>query len=599
MTSPSWLSQSLYVEVRDGTKLAVEIYFPAIDGSAVANPLPVVWTYDCYHHSPSTVNGVDEWLDRLPWLRDALGDNLMRLVEEAEKNLPSSRLEQTPWLQTLVEHQYIVAFVDVRGTGNSFGTKQAPLTEEEALDTYDMTEWFAAQPWCTGSVGMFGRSYLGVTQFLAASTSPPHLKAIFPEMALFDLYSFARPGGLFRHDFATNWSRALNASRSAPLTESLDNDAEGALLRQAREQHLANRDLYEMFVALPHRDSQDSPSGMRPYIDCNPARRLEEIRRSGVPIYHLAGWRDPLPRDAFLWFRNLDNPQRLIIGPWAHTGSVGIDLAEEHLRWYDYWLKDIDTGITEEAPIHFYTIGAPPGTAWKETWHWPPLEASPTRYYLHQGRSGAIKSVNDGLLLPTPPLTQMAQDDYTVDFTTSSGRATRWTNAYGGPFGYPDMAENDAKGLTYTTPPLSEMMEVTGHPLLHVWVSCDAGDIALFANLEEVDPDGYSNYVTEGALLASHRLTHDAPFDNLGLPYHRSYAQDEAPLTGEPVELVFDLHPISIVFQEGSRIRLTLTCADKDNVLTPAAPNAPVMTVYRNSVYSSFLILPVIPSSSA
>ena len=165
---------SQYVATRDGIRLAVDIIRPAENGKAVDNPHPVIWTHTRYHRANMEEGKVISALDG-------------------------------PGIQRIVKHGYVVGIVDVRGGGASFGIRKTAFSEEEALDAYDIIEWFASQEWCDGNIGMFGRSYLGITQYFAASKAPPHLKAIFPEMAMFDVYSFTYPGGTFRDDFIEKW----------------------------------------------------------------------------------------------------------------------------------------------------------------------------------------------------------------------------------------------------------------------------------------------------------------------------------------------------------------------------------------------------------
>ena len=123
----------------------------------------------------------------------------------------------------------------------------------------------------------------------------------------------------------------------------------------------------------------------------------------------------------------------------------------------------------------------------------------------------------------------VAVDRYQVDPGTSSGAASRWTNGYGGPFGYRDLRSNDARGLTFTSAPLAKDLEIIGHPVADLWVSSDQPDAALFVYLEDVHPGGYSQYVTEGALRLSHR-EEQRPRGYLDLPYHRGDAADVRPL---------------------------------------------------------------------
>jgi putative CocE/NonD family hydrolase len=155
------------------------------------------------------------------------------------------------------------------------------------------------------------------------------------------------------------------------------------------------------------------------------------------------------------------------------------------------------------------------------------------------------------------------------------------------------MQNNDRKGLTYTTAPLKNAIEVTGHPVIHLWITSSVDDGDFFAYLEEVDNSGVSRYISEGMLRASHRKLHPAPFNNLGLPYHRSFQEDIEKLPSEPAELVFDLLPISKVFVAGNRIRITITCADKDNAYTPEVIPAPTVRLFRNASVSSYIKLPI------
>lgn len=563
-----WTRVSEYVAARDGTKLAVDIFRPVQNGQPVEEPLPVIWTYDRYHRA------------------------------DVRKGKLITQLDQEPWLRTMLHYGYVVGVVDARGSGASFGDVQEPFGIKEANDGYDITEWFAAQTWCSKRVGMFGRSYLGITQYLTAATAPPHLRAIFPEMAMFDLYSFLYGGGVFRSDFADKWGRLVKVLDTDNLAPSVDSDSNGEMLKQAIEMHRGNRNVPALFQPLPFRDSVDSQTGSKIYLANSPSQNLERVKKSGVAIYHLAGWNDMWPRDALLWFSNLNNPQKIIIGPWSHDDSRGFDLAAEHLRWYDYWLKGINNGVMDEPPIQYYTMGAGPGREWRSASKWPLPQATQTKYFFGGNKSGSVVSTNDGTLGSSQPAEKAGQDDYTLNYTTTSGSTSRWSNGYGQSFGYQNMLPNDQKGLTYTTARLADNTEVTGHPVAHLWVTTKAKDADFFLYLEEIDEFGASQYVTEGTLRASHRALSTPAYNNLSLPYHRSYKSDNVPLVDEPVELVFDLHPTSNIFNAGNRIRITITGADRDNTSTPEQTPSPVVSILRNSAHASYVTLPLVPVSA-
>lgn len=574
---------SQYITVRDGTKLATDIYFPTLEGIVAEKPLPLIWSLRRYHRI---------------------------LYDENEEIIIPVEF---PLLRRLLKHGYILAIVDVRGGGASYGSRRGEILPEEAEDGYDVNEWFANQSWCDGNIGMYGISYSGITQYLVAGKAPPHLKAIIPEMAMLDSYSFVYPGGVFKEEFITTWGERNIFLDKGRKPVPVDEDQDGSMMKAAVIQHQSNIDLLKLIEKSPYRDSETH--GEKWYTDWSPHAYIDGINKSGIAVYHMAGWYDLYPRDQLTWFNNLTVPQRLLMAPWSHnTGWMGVSGWEkmvepllgyepsyekilefhfvEMLRWYDYWLKGIDNGIMNEPSLHYYTMGEPKEKAWKTSTHWPLEKEKKVSYYLQSGPSGSINSVNDGNLSPTDPVSQRGHDEYKVDLSTTTGKATRWTNGYGGPINYPDMRENDSKALTYTTEPLNEPLEITGHPVLHLWVN-PSRDLDVFAYLEEVDLNGYSHYLTEGVLRVSHRALTKPTYKNMGLPYHRSYKEDILPITDEAVELVFDLHPISNIFDQGHRIRLTITCADKDNYQTRDISGQ--MMVYRNTKHSSFISLPIIP----
>ncbi len=578
-----WSSASRYVTVRDRTRLAMDLFRPTRNGEHAVERVPVVWTHHRYLRSMT------------------LGVSSLTV------------LDTIPWLKELLQHGYAVAAIDIRGTGGSFGVYEGLFTPNEARDAFDITEWLAAQPWCSGKVGMYGRSYLGVTQYLAAAEKPPHLVAIFPEMAPFDLYDFIYPGGIYRHDLLEQWSAIVHqldrpgASTRRPssvagawsLTRVRPVDGpEGAeLLKAALEQHLRNRDLADIFEPLAFRDDRDPVSKARPYRDWSPAERIADINASGVAVYTMGGWLDLFTRDALLWTANLTGPKKLVIGPWAHTEQQGLDQADERLRWFDHFLKGVDNGILDEPSIHYWLMGAPEGQAWQSTDQWPLATESRQSFYFASGPSGTIDSVNDGRLRPDAPTEEEALDRYTVDYSTTSGKPSRWSNGYGDGaqgFAYRDLRPSSRRSVTYTSDPLPADAEITGHPIVTLWLDSAAHDLDVFVRLEEVDAEGVPHYVTEGALRASHRATSEPPVAMLGLPYRSHRQKDIRALPEEPVELVFDLIPLSNLFDRGHRIRITISGADAENTRTPAQDPPPELRLHRSTGRASHVELPFI-----
>ncbi len=570
-TYDSWVRTSQYLTMRDGIRIAIDVIRPAQGGKVAEEKLPVIWSHTRYR-------------------RATLRDGKVYSVVDS------------PLYQSFIRSGYILANADVRGSGASFGSWRGIFTPEESRDAYEITEWLATQPWCDGNVGMFGGSYLGITQLMAASTRPPHLKAIFPFVALFDLYGVAYHNGVFFDDFIRTWSDLTMELDKTPGAAPVDGEDGEALLRAALEEHAGNRRLIDIFTPLLFRDSRDEVTGSQSYYDWQPAGHIKEISESGVPMYVWGGWFDSFTKDCTLIYRNFAVPKRLVMGAWSHSptdpeiGREEYTLAiTEALRWFDRWLKGIANGIMEEPPVRYHLMRGPRQNEWRTATEWPVADAVEVPYYFGNGPSGSVSSINDGMLETIPPTDDAGRDEYRTDYTTTSGRTSRWDNAVGGGFGYGDMTENDRKGLTYTTPPLAEGLNVTGHPVVHLWVSSPAEDGDFFVYLEEVDAQDVSHYVTEGAIKASHRALSEPFYDNLELPFHRSHAEDAQTLKpGRAAELVFDLQPTANLFDAGNRVRITVVGADVDNALPLSQTPPPTVTVYRGKRMASYVSLPVV-----
>ncbi len=593
--------RSDYLTLSNGTRLAYDLILPTKKEIPADKPLPVLFLYTPYLRTFIIFdeNGKDIISDlyRLKWYERAY--LRVRYWFYKRGNLIDP-LFRKKWLGNMVEHGYAVVVVERPGTGASFG-KMNPSFEVVAKETDEILNWIAAQKWCDGNIGMYGESWQGAIQLAAASTGNPHLKAIFPAASWMDNYSaMMYSGGVYNKAFGEffTWSQKFLSSN---VITPVDRDKNGTMLAQAREERrsgiVAER-IAEASKKIPYRDSL-SPDGNRIWIDTMALYPfLDRINRSGIPIYLTTGWYDLCTRDNFLLYANLTVPKRLLARPLDHEQvdekQFDLDYAAEAHRWFDYWLKGVKNGIMDEPPIHYYRMGGDKKNAWEVTDVWPLKNQKTGRYYFGSGETGGIISVNNGTLSFSHPVVPEASDTYTVDYTTTSSNHSRWT-AVNWTHDYPNMRSNDAKALTYTSPPLEKPVQVTGHPVIHVWLKSDAPDLDLFAYLEEVDGGGNSTYITEGNLRASHRTLSQAPYDNLGLPYHRHYKSDLAPIpAGEPVELVFDLLPTSYVFRGGNRIRITVTCADADNFETPVLNPATKLHLLRDWNHPSFIQLPVV-----
>ena len=590
-----------YITLEDGRKLAYDLFLPTRKGTSAKEPLPVLFTHTPYLRAVQMVKDgklINADLLGLNWIVKAY---IWVVSRFSKSGFIVDQTKRTPWITKMIKHGYAVIVVEVSGTGASSGFMSTSF-EDLAEESNEIINWIAHQPWCDGNIGMFGTSYVAMTQYAAASSGNPHLKAIFPCSASFDMYdAIIYPGGIFNKSFSSILSQA--ASIFETMVVPVDSDANGQALERILEERRKvitfTKAVNEGIKQAPFRDSDNpDPGGTRIWEDMGLYTLLEKINRSGVAAYNTTGWRDIFVRDGLLWHRNLVLPCRLLIRPLAHSDvdvkESDLDLAVEAHRWFDYWLKGINNGIMEEPPIYYYVMGAPGKNAWRTSNQWPLSNQKITRFYFLEGRTGTVASANDGFLRQQCPEKENGHDVYTVDYSATTGTRTRWNAIIKSP-DYPDRRSNDEKSLTYTTSPLDTDIEVTGHPVVHLWVRTHVSDLDFFVYLEEVDKKGNSTYVTEGCLRASHRVLSDAPFDNLGLPYQRSYQHDLSPIpAGDPVELVFDLLPTSYLFKKGYRMRIAISCTDKDNFEIIKHDSPAEMQLLRNKGYASYVELPII-----
>jgi uncharacterized protein len=545
---------SQYIAARDGTRLAATIYRPAVKGKADEKPWPVVWegTTSRGRRSPNGTVTYDATISR-PGVPGGLGA-----------------------MTDLVKFGYVVVQVERRGLGASMGAMRGYHDWTESLDAYDVTEWLAKQPWSNGRIGVYGCSNTGESALHAPTAMPPHLQAIFP-----GCFSWNKFDGLYRGGILANWG---TGPQSAPANEGqtvipVEEDTNGTLLRQALREHEKQTVLLDLWKSMPFRDGWSDLVQSRFWQEGSVSTYQVAIERTRVGVYAFGGFQDDFRKEQIIAFANLHNPSKLLIGPWKHCQNEGFDLVTERLRFFDYWLKDIDNGIMNEPPIYYYTAGAPQGQEWQSASKWPLPSEKPSVYYLHSGnRLDAAEPAGN------------AGDTLRVNYDV--GKESR-----PGAFMFQPPGPLDAKGITYTSRPLPADLELTGHPIVHLWVTSTAADGNFFAYLEDVSPAGEVSVITDGRLKASLRSLNTPAYSYLGLPYHRSFAEDARPLSATaPQELVFDMLPLSRVFPAGHCLRVTITGADPREKERPEVPPAPVVTIYRDKTHASYITLPVVPS---
>jgi putative CocE/NonD family hydrolase len=578
-----------YLTLSNGTRLAYDLILPTRKGVPVRERLPVLFKYTPYLRTFTIFdkNGNDIIADLfdLGWKERAMLRIRYWISDQGRFMDP---LFRTGWLKNMVRHGYAVVVVERPGTGASFG-RLNPSFEAGAREVDEILNWIASQEWCDGNIGMYGDSWQGQIQFSAASTGNRHLKAIFPASTWLDNYTGSLySGGVYNKAFGNffTWSQKfLNSNVITPV----DGDQDGKLLAQARAERgsaTVGEKFTEVFRQFRFRDST-TPEGYKVWLDsmAHPPF-MNRVNQARVPTYMVAGWYDLFVRDMLLLYANLSAPKRLLVRPLDHSSieknQFDLDFGAEAHRWFDYWLKGIDNGIMDGSPIHYYLLGSSKKEAWKTADAWPLKNMEAKNFYF--GPALAFE----------PPSAPDLFDTYHVDYSTTTGRLSRWTAVNWG-HKYPNMRTNDAKALTYTTEPLESSMQVIGHPVVHIWLRSDAPDLDVFVYLEEVDEEGNSTYVTEGNLRASRRALAKAPVENLGLPWHNHFQSELKDIPpGEPVELVFDLLPTAFEFSKGKRIRLAIAFADAGNFDTPVIDPAPKVYLLRDRNHPSFIQLPLL-----
>ena len=582
-------NQALHIPVRDGVRIAVDVWLP--DGIEAGTLVPTMIRATRYWRARGLVDA--------PLEDDSNFD-------EAER-----------WNAA----GYALVLVDGRGSGASFGIRRFELAEDEVRDYGEVADWIVAQPWSNGRVGAYGVSYAGNTAEMLAVNRHPAVKAVAPLFNDFDNFGhLVFPGGVLTVGFLESWSdrtRMQDLNDICGLSrvggeecdelrgrvtgvKPVDADADGALLAAAVAEHEANT---VPFGAALEYEYRDDPFGR--YDETNvghrrsPSGHLPQIEESGVAMFIRAGWQDAATVNGTLGrYNTISNAQQVFIGPWDHGARNDADpfrpddtpvtpgAAErfaELVAFFDEHLKEGGSGRTP-TEINYYTLGA---DRWTRTETWPPDGFDDVAWHFGAG----------GTLSRDYPSEAEGADTYTVDFTATTGTRNRWyTNGGGGDVVYGDRRGEDAKLLTYTSAPMAVDTEITGHPVVTLWVSSTESDGAFIVYLEDVAPDGTVRYVTEGQLRAVMRaVTDDAPLYRKYGPHRSELRADAMPLVpGEVAEIVFDLWATSVLIREGHRVRVAVAGADADTFLRyPRDGSVPVLSVQRNATYSSGIVLPM------
>jgi putative CocE/NonD family hydrolase len=445
----------------------------------------------------------------------------------------------TPHYQAFVDRGYAIVVQDVRGRYASEGAFQ-PLTQE-IKDGDDTLNWIARQPWSDGKIGMMGGSYAGITQWKAALSGNPHLKAIFPVVSGWDEYRdrYYSPGGAFKLGYRLEW---LAENLRAPgYHQDFSKFVEHLPVRTA--------DISALGWTSPlWRDVMDHPSYDTFWKSVSTKEQIERVR---VPVFAVGGWYDNFVEsdlDAYTALHARSGVNRIVVGPWPHNMSIpfeGVDLGEEslvavrslQLEWFDQWLKGKDSPLLSRPPLKFFVMGA---NKWREEREWPPESAQPVNYYLD----------HNGTLAERPAHSTPADG---FEFDPNDPVPTRGGSVCCNPKVFPwgpfdqRLIEERKDMLVYTTKPLKQPVEVAGPVQAVLWVSTSARDTDFTAKLVDVFADGAARNLTDGILRLRYRNSLEIP---------------ELAKPGEAYRIEIDAGVTSNVFLAGHRIRLEISSSN-------------------------------------
>ena len=584
------------IPVRDGVRLATDIYFPAVGGERAEGPFPVV-------------------LERTPY----------------DKRSPANVTNG----KYFARRGYVCAIQDVRGRFKSEG-EWYPFARE-APDGYDTIEWLGSQPWSDGKVGTMGGSYCGSDQSAAATLDPPHLATMIVSVGACNYYHCSmRQNGALEQRFHTYVFRMASTSKEALA------DAE---LRAAINDVYPDK-LHELIDSYPLREGatvlRRFPSYERWAMDIMTHGDYDDYWRqrgyaiseyydehADVPTLYVGGWYDSYARATCENFVQLSirkkSPQRLLMGPWTHGGwgvthsgdldfgtEAHVDYNDLRLAWFDCYLKGMRTELADWQPVRIFTMGAGDhkpnyegrvnyGGHWRSEPDWPLPETRFTPYYLRGDLS---------LSTEMPIADESAATEFTFDPSDpvpTIGGGISAADQVMPPGGFDQRGRPDFHGcrdtlplnfrgdvLSFQTPLLEADVEVTGPIEMRLWAASSAIDTDFTAKLVDVHPpgadypDGLAINVTDSIIRARYRNGFETP----------------EPMTqGQPYELVFQLYPTSMVFRQGHRIRLDVSSSNWPRFDVNPNTGGPLgrdrtyqlarQTVYHEPVHASHIVLPL------
>ncbi len=522
-------------------------------------------------------------------------------------------LERTPYNRAapatgvlFASHGYVVVLQDTRGRYESEGTFY-PF-RDEGRDGYDTVEWAAALPSADGKVGMFGGSYVGATQMLAAAAKPPHLVAIFPYVTASEYYEgWTYQSGALMQWFASTWASILAEDTARKATASRSHWADWVPALPVDQFRLL--DVPQPAELAPYyRDWVQHETDDAYWRAVKVSDHFGEM---GVKALHGGGWHDLFLKGSIENYRGLREKaatpeardgQRLLLGPWCHgptspEGKIGdvvfgkdavLDMDGTVLRWFAYALKGEANEYATGAPVRLFVMGE---NQWRDEKEFPLARTRPTRYYLRSAKAPNTAAGDGALALEAPRHEPAAAFDYDPadPVRTIGGRLCCGSASPPGPF---DQRPNESRAdiLVFSTPPLATDLEVTGYIRLELFASSSAVDTDFTALLADVDPTGYARFLTDGIVRGRYRVSTEHP---------------ELLEPGRVYKYDVDLWATSNLFKAGHRVRLYVSSSNFPRFGRNLNTGEPTLgatrivkarqAVFHDAEHPSALVLPVIP----
>lgn len=549
--------KDIYVPMRDGVRLAADVYRPDAGGR-----FPALLACGPY------------------------GKELQALVltfpPQARPNPLWDGCIEAGDINYIVPRGYAHVIADKRGTGKSEG-ECCGVYVEEGKDCYDLVEWIAEQPWCDGNVGMVGISHFASVQILAAAEKPPHLKAIFCNGGHYDTYELAYHGGIMwlflraaREGRGGDSGYAIRKAVSATKKRLSEEEFERRVQERLRDPDVKNYPNLYHILQYPDQhpliiDYLLNPYDGPFYWESQPIYKCKKIE---IPTHLSVKWGRGWTVDGTIdCYDGVKGPKRLELQPLPPMQERPFhEYHDLMIKWYDYWLKGIDTGIMDEPPIKIFVEGI---KQWRYEQEWPLKRTKWARFYLRP--RGQLLGDPEPLETHSVPPDGFYQPPLTVATAIQS--------------------------LRWATPPMAADMEVTGPAALYLYASLDTDDTNFIVKLYDVGPRGDRLQLTTGWLKASQRELDE----NKSTPWrpHHPHTRSMPVVPGEVCEYAIRIYSMSNVFKAGHRIELELSSqesfTDAANALLPPdsfhlpSGRATTHKIYRDRSHPSHLLLPIIP----